>query len=243
MAQIFAHRGAVKVAPENTLPAFEKALEMGVDGIELDVQTSADGVPVVMHDFTVERTTGGSGAVAELTHEQLQKLDARGEFGYVHLWTRIPTLMAVFDLVGDRCTINIEIKSKDLEGGDVVNCVADLVRARDLYDQVIISSFNPVSLIKMRYIDPEIKLGLLFAQPVPAHLWRAWMSPVMAPQALHPIYGLVDEVYMKLAGELSKSVNTWTVNDVAEARRLDELGVDAIITDVPDVIAAALKGG
>ncbi len=242
MIQIFAHRGAKALSPENTLPAFKKALEMGVHGVELDVQCSQDGELMVIHDYTVDRTTDGTGKVAELTLSELRELDAGSYMGYVYLCTKIPTLEDALDLIGHRCVVNIEVKSMDLQGGDEVEKVAKLVADRQLYDQVIVSSFNPVSLIEMRYVNPAIRLGLLYADPLPSHLFNAWLSPIIAPEALHPRHDLVDETYMAEARRLNKAVNVWTVNDVEEARRLDALGVDALISDVPDVIMQALDG-
>ena len=241
MAQIFAHRGARKAAPENTLPAFQKALEMHVDGIELDVRCSNDDVLVVMHDETVERTTDGSGKVSDLALAQLRTLDAGSHFGPEFAGVRIPTLDEVLDLVGDRCTVNIEIKTLAHDGGGEVDRVAQIIAARELYDQVIVSSFNPIALIKMRHIDSRIRLGLLYEYSLPGYLCKMWMGQAVAPEALHPKHTLVDEMSVDDARKRRKAVNTWTVNDVKEARRLNALGVDVIITDVPDLIRTGLS--
>jgi glycerophosphoryl diester phosphodiesterase len=239
--QVFAHRGAKTVAPENTLPAFQAALDMGVDGIELDVQRSADGQLFIMHNFTVDATTNGQGKVADLTAAQLARLDAGRWFDPAFAGVGVPTLQEVFDLVGRRCRINVEIKSQDALGGGEVELVAALIRDRQLYDQVIVSSFNPITLIKMRWYDRKIRLGLLYSgQPLPPHLAAAWLSPVMRPEALHPHHALVDAEFTAWAKSIPAAVNTWTVNDVDEAKRLAGLGVDAIISDVPDRIMAAL---
>ena len=240
MTQVYAHRGARAAAPENTLPAFHMALDMHVDGIELDVQCSRDGVLVVIHDFVVDRTTGGSGKVNDLSLDELRALDAGSHFASGFAGTRIPTLDEVLDLVGDRCNVNVEIKTQDYGGGGEVDLVAQIIAERKLYDQVIISSFNPISLIKMRHVDAKIRLGLLYYEPLPDYLCSAWLSPIIAPEALHPHFHLLDAESMDHARKLHKAVNTWTVNDVDEARRLDALGVDVIITDVPDVIMAGL---
>jgi glycerophosphoryl diester phosphodiesterase len=239
--QVFAHRGARIVAPENTLPAFQAALDMGADGIELDVQRSADGQLVIMHNYTVEATTNGQGRVADLTAAQLAALDAGSSFNPSFAGVGVPTLAQVFDLVGHRCRVNVEIKSQDPWGGPEVELVATMIRDRKLYDQVIVSSFNPVTLIKLRWFDPQVALGLLYyGQPLPPHLADAWFSPIMRPEALHPHFALVDAAYMAWAKGIPAAVNVWTVNDAEEARRLAALGVDTIITDVPDHIMAAL---
>ena len=238
--QFFEHSGAKSVAPDNTLPAFQAALDMAADGIELDVQRSKDGVLVALHDYTVDALTDGKGAVDGLTVRELQKLDAGGYFSPAFAGVRIPTLLEVLDLVGDRCRLNIEIKAYEHDGGDEADALVDLIRERDLYDQVILSSFNPVSLIKVRLMDPAIALGLLYDRPLLPALLDVWMGPVMNPEALHPHFALVDEEYMAWARSLGKAVNVWTVNDVDEAKRLQALGVDAIITDAPSVLRAAL---
>ncbi|MBA3875298.1 MAG: glycerophosphodiester phosphodiesterase, partial [Anaerolineae bacterium] len=116
-----------------------------------------------------------------------------------------------------------------------------MIQKRNLYDQVIVSSFNPITLIKMRWIDPKIQLGLLYAADLPPHLRQAWFTPIMQPEALHPYYPLVDEKLMAWAKSKLCAINTWTVNDIAEAKRLAALGVNVIMSDVPDVIMAVLR--
>ena len=240
--QIFAHRGARRVAPENTLPAFAAALEMGVDGIELDVHTTRDGQLVVIHDFDVERTTDGHGLVAEMSAAEVARLDAGRHFSPASAGTRVPTLDEVFDLIGDRCRVNIEIKSMDPYARDASESVAEFIRHRNLVDQVIVSSFNPITLIKMRHLAPKIALGMLYDDEMPAFLRAVWAGPPIRPEAQHPDHRLVDEAYMRWARALGCAVNTWTVNDVETARRLAALEVDVIITDVPDVLIAGLRG-
>lgn len=239
--EIFAHRGAKRVAPENTLPAFQAALDMGVDGIELDVQASKDQVLVVMHNFTVDETTNGQGKVSDFTAAELARLDAGSHFSPDFAGVGVPTLEQVFDLVGNRCRVNVEIKSLDPEGGPEVDLLAQMIRQRNLYDQMIVSSFNPISLIKMRWLDKRVPLGLLYSADLPPHLRDAWLSPILHPEALHPHHSAIGADYMRWAKSIPCQVNTWTVNDVDEARRLAEFQVDTIISDVPDVLMAALR--
>jgi len=238
--QIFAHRGARVVAPENTLPAFQKALDMNVAGIELDVHCSKDGQLVVIHDFTVNKTTNGKGRVSDFTAAELASLDAGSHLSAEFASSGVPTLHQFFDLVGNRCRVNVEIKSEDPEGGNQVEPLVALIQKRALYDQVIVSSFNPITLLKMRYTDPKIQLGLLYETALPPHLRQAWFTPIMQPEALHPYYPIIDEKLMTWAKNKGCAVNTWTVNDVTEAKRLAALGVDVIMSDVPDLIMAAL---
>jgi glycerophosphoryl diester phosphodiesterase len=239
--EVFAHRGAKMVAPENTLPAFEEAVALGAHGAELDVQCSKDGVLVVMHNFTVNETTNGQGRVADLTAAELGKLDAGSHFNPKFSNIGVPTLEEVLAVTAGKIKLNIEIKNQDPMGGREVEPLAELLQAGNLYDDVIVSSFNPVTLIKMRHVDPQVALGLLYyGQHLPAFLREIWLSPILRPEAFHPHYALIDEEYMIWAKAIPAAVNTWTVNDPDEARRLATLGVDTIITDVPDTILAAL---
>lgn len=238
--QIFAHRGARRVAPENTLPAFAAALDMGADGIELDVHRTADGRLVVIHDFFVDKTTNGHGEVARMTYEEVARLDAGSHFAAEFAGTPVPTLAQVLELVGSRCRINIEIKSMDPYGNDASDAVAAVIRYANLYDQVIVSSFNPITLVKLRHLDPRIALGMLYDDEMPAFFRFIWAGPPIRPEAQHPDHHLVDADYMSWARSLGAQVNTWTVNDPVEAKRLAALGVTTLITDVPDVLIANL---
>ena len=240
-SRVFAHRGAKRVAPEDTLPAFAKAIELGADGIELDVQCSQDGVLVVMHNFTVDETTNGTGRVGSLPASQLTKLDAGSHFSSAFAGTPVPTLEEVLALVNKRVVLNIEVKSDNMMGGREVEPLVALIQAGDLYEHVIVSSFNPITLLKLRHTDPRVKLGLLYyGQHIPPFLRDLCFRSIMHPEALHPHYHLIDADYMAWAKTIPAQVNTWTVNDPDEARRLSALGVDTIITDVPDLILDTL---
>ena len=261
--KVFAHRGASTVAPENTLPAFEKALELGADGIELDAQATADGQLVVLHDYNLERTTTGVGPLRTHTLAQLAGIDAGVRFDTAFSGTPIPTLEQVFDLVGDGFIVNVEIKNMDWNGGREPEPLANLIQRRRLYDQVIVSSFNPIALRRMRQIDPSIPLGLLYFDRPPhaangnrsllrkvrslplkdllLYFCRPWLSRGLAPEALHPYFTSIDAQLVAKARSRGQLVNAWTVNSGAEARRLAGLGVDAIITDVPDAIRQELS--
>ena len=261
--KIFAHRGASAVAPENTLPAFEKALEMGADGTELDVQATADGQLVVLHDYNLERTTTGAGPLRSHTLAQLAGIDAGIRFDTAFSGTPIPTLEQVFDLVGDSFIVNVEIKNMDWDGGREPEPLVRLIQRRRLYDQVIVSSFNPIALRKMRQLDPSVPLGLLYfdrpphatngnrsliqkARSLPLkdlllYFCRPWLSRGLAPEALHPYFTSINPQLIAKARSRGQQVNAWTVNSGAEALRLAGLGVDAIITDIPDTIRKELS--
>ena len=236
-----AHRGASSAAPPNTLAAFEKAVELGADGIEFDVHLSADGVPVVIHDFTVDGTTDGSGRVAEMTLAQLEQLDAGSSFDPAFAGERIPTLVQVLETCGNRLLLNIELKDLSLRDSGLERAVIAQVEQRGLGNRVILSSFNPFSLRRAKKIAPRIPVGLLYAPNLPLPLRRAWLAPLFPHEARHPEHTMVDARYLAWARRHGYQVNTWTVDDPDEMRRLIALGVDSIITNLPDVLDKVLK--
>jgi glycerophosphoryl diester phosphodiesterase len=236
-----AHRGASVVAPPNTLAAFEKAVELGADGIEFDVHLSADGVPVVIHDFTVDATTDGRGRVAGMTLAQLKALDAGCHFDPAFAGERIPTLKEVLDAAGDHLLLNIEMKSTSMRDRGLERTVLAQIEQHGSSDRVLISSFNPFSLRRAKRIAPHMPLGLLYAPDMPLPLRRAWLAPLAPHEARHPHHTMVDARYMAWARKRGYRVNAWTVDEPDEMRRLIALGVDGIITDVPDALRRVLE--
>lgn len=235
-----AHRGASHDAPQNTLAAFRLANEYGADGYELDVHLTKDGVPVVIHDFTVDKTTDGTGPVAGFTLAELKRLDAGVKFSPRFAGERIPTLAEVFDVLEPHSIVNVELKTKSIGDNGLERTTIRLIRERGLQGRVILSSFNPFSLLRVRRIAPELKIGLLYAPDLPPYLRRAWFRLVVKPHALHPYYRMVDERYMAWAKRKGYEVNVWTVDDPEDMRRLAALGVNAIITNRPDVLKSVL---
>lgn len=230
----FAHRGARRAAPENTLAAFAKALQLGADGIELDTLLSKDGVLVVCHNLEVDATSNGRGRVQDFSLSELREFDFGGWFDPAFAGEKIPTLNEVFDLVGSRLLVNIEMKSVSLRGDGLATATAAFIKARNLYDQVIVSSFNPLALRRVHRLDPRIEIGLLYSPDLPIYQRQAWLLPWVKPHALHPEHTMVDAGYMAWAQRAGYDVNVWTVNEEAEMQRLLDLGVNSIITDAPD---------
>jgi len=239
---VFGHRGAKAYAPMNTIPAFELAVEQGADGIELDVHRSKDGHAVVVHDFTVDSTTDGSGRVTEMTLAQLKELDAGHWFGESFRGVRIPTLDEVFEAVGGRVYINIEIKSDSQETDGVEQVVADAIARHNLAQRVIVSSFNPLTLQRFRAIMPEVPIGFLYQADMSTDTQGIMQRLGLKHEARHPHHAMIDADYMAWAKAEGYRVNTWTVNEAARAVELRDLGVDAIITDAPDLILKAVRG-
>jgi glycerophosphoryl diester phosphodiesterase len=238
---VFGHRGASAYAPMNTIPAYELAAEQGADGIELDVHRSKDGYAVIVHDFTVDHTTDGSGRVDSMTLAELKALDAGSWFGESFKNTRIPTLDEVFEAVGRRLFVNVEIKSESLTTDGVEQVVADVIARHHMQQRVILSSFNPLTLQRFRAIMPDVPIGFLYAPDVPADIQGLMRQIGLPHEARHPYHAMIDSAYMAWAKSEGYRVNTWTVNDPARAVELRNLGVDGIITDKPDVILQALR--
>jgi glycerophosphoryl diester phosphodiesterase len=236
---IFAHRGANRVCPENTLAAFATAIDLGADGVELDVQFSSDGELVIIHDYALDKTTDGKGRVVGQPYAELRKLDAGSWFGPQFASTRIPTLNQVLDLLQGKLLINIELKSVDMVstlGRDVVRCV----REHGMVDQVVLSSFNPFTLRSAKRAGPEFECALLIAPDLPGWMRSGFIRIWSLAQGLHPEFKIVDARFLAAARKRGMPVRPWTVNEEADMRRMLELGVDAINTDWPDRLKALL---
>ncbi|MGC9400391.1 MAG: glycerophosphodiester phosphodiesterase [Anaerolineae bacterium] len=235
---IFAHRGASRLAPENTLPAFQRAAELGADGVELDVHLTADGVPVVMHNAMVDATTDGSGRLSAMTLAEVKRLDAGAGWGPDFAGVQVPTLEEVLEAVARRLLTNIELKPAGGRNAGLPQAVVALIERLGLEDRVWFSSFKPYFLFAARRVTAEIPCGLLYSPLTPlTPLFR----PVTPHEALHPHHSLVTPSFVSRAHRRGLRVSVWTVDDVAVARRLTEWGVDVLITNTPDTILHALR--
>jgi len=229
--KIIAHQGASVHAPENTMAAFQLAMDLQADGIELDVMLTKDGQVVVIHDDTVDRTTDGTGRVRDMTLAELQKLDAgNGE--------KIPTLQNVLDAFGGQYLINIELKNYSSPFDSLPVVVAEILnKTVNLGDAVMISTFNPFNLSRFRRRCPKVKMGLL-TTPTKAKLWL-WR--LFKYDALHPYYEDVDQTLVAAVRERQQEINVWTVDDPEAIRRMAALGVDSVITNDPQAAREALE--
>jgi glycerophosphoryl diester phosphodiesterase len=239
---IIAHRGSSAHAPENTLAAFQLAAEQGADAIELDVDLTRDGHAIIMHDATIDRTTDGSGAVHDLTLEEIRRVDAGAWKSAAFKGECVPLLAEVFEMVGQRVLINVEVKSMSLRGDGVEAKVAALVQQYDLFERVIISSFNPFALRRIKQIEPRLACGLLYAPDLPIVLRRAWLAPLIAHlDARHPHHSQVNQKLVEQWHARGQRVNVWTVNDADTLRAMAQAGVDGIIGDDPVMLCRALE--
>ncbi len=227
--RIIGHRGASAAAPENTLKAFKLAKEQGADGIEFDVQLSADQHPVVIHDATLERTTNGTGNVRDYAAATLATLDAgEGE--------PIPLLSQLVETCGIDFLYNIEIKEHGERGRQLVAVIADMIATLPaIASRIVVSSFDHDILPAVRELCPAT-VAIAALRMKPDRPFPTWLYG----QVDHPHYTLVDEAYMAWAREHNLTVNVWTVDDPAEAQRLVALGVNGIVTNKPAYIRASL---
>ncbi len=237
----FGHRGASAYAPENTLAAFNLAFDLGAHGVELDVGLTRDRVPVVIHDDKVDRTTDGHGAIRDLTLVEVQRFDAGVRFSEKYRGEKIPTLAKVLTTVGKRGIVNIELKSGTLPNvGLETVAVAQVIEETHAADRVIVSSFNHFALHQMHMLIARVPLGLLYFNRVPISFPRDEARPLARPAALHPRFVVVTPGFMQWAHKMEYAVNTWTVDEPDEMRRLIALGVNSIMTNKPDVLHQVL---
>ncbi len=230
---LFGHRGACGELPENTMPGFERALELGMDGVEMDVQLCRTGEAVVVHDGTLSRVTGGGGRVRDYSCEELKNLDVGSHFDPRFRGERIPLLEDVLDLVGDRAWLDLELKGRSIHTEGLEEKVIGILARRNLVENVILSSFNPFIIMRIRMLDRRLKTGLNYIDDFAEKLRKLWFAPFVRPFSLHPQPGMVDAAYMERARRRSAKVMPWGVNEPEDIRRLIELGVDGIISDFP----------
>jgi len=226
---VIAHRGASAAAPENTLAAFRLAADLGADGVELDVRRTVDGQLVVIHDASVDRTTNGTGRVAALTLDQVRRFDAGRKFGPPFRGERIPLLSQVFEVLGGRLLVDVEVKAAGVEAA-----LLDLIRKTQMVDSVLISSFDAQVVAHVRDLAPEMPAGLLqsAADPYVA-------VSVRATAYLPEVTALTADVVASCRSH-GLRVITWTVRTEEEARQALRVGVDGIIADDPTLIRKML---
>lgn len=232
MSKIFAHRGYSGKYPENTMIAFKKALECGVDGIELDVQLTKDGEVVIIHDETIDRTTTGKGFVVDYTYEELEKFDASFKFKDLG-FNKIPTLREYFQLVKDYDIVtNVELKTGINEYLGIEEKVWELIKEYNLEEKVIISSFNHFSVMRMKKIAPQLKYGFLSEDWI---IDAGKYTHSHGVQCYHPRFNnLVPDVIKELK-KYNLEINTWTVNLEEDMKYLYSNNIDVIITNYPEL--------
>jgi len=236
---VIAHRGASMYAPENTLAAFELAIEMGADAIELDTMLTADGIPIVIHDHSLDRTTDGIGSVSSKTVAELKLLDAGSAFDIRFAGERIPTLEEVFSAVGKKIMINVELKNYVSPFDRLPEIVADLVREKCLTDRILLSSFNPIALLKAKRASSEIRRAALIGTG--PKFVSGFIKTFTDYYALHQEVSLVSKGNIITQHAAGHKVNVWTVNEESVMMELLSMGVDGLITDAPDIAKKVIE--
>jgi len=214
------HRGAKGYQPENTVVSFQKAIELNVDGIELDVHLSSDGEIIVIHDETIDRTTNGKGFVNQLTTLDLKKYE-------------IPTLIEVLELINQNCFINIELKGNGT-AKTVVDLISHYIADKNwISTDFLVSSFDWKMLEEVHLVNPKIRIGVLTEESISAAL--AFAKKIKA-FSIHPDYRLLSKENVALMQENEFEVYAWTVNSNSAIQKIKSFNVNGIISDFPDRI-------
>ena len=218
------HRGARGHEPENTLISFQKALELNVNQIELDIHLSSDGAIMVIHDETINRTTNGSGFVKTFTRLELQQFQIEKQ-------QTIPTLIEVLSLIDRKCSINIEIKSSDLTD-QLVDIIEQFIHKKQWeYQHFLISSFEWDNLEKVRVLNPNIPIAVLTETNLEDAL--AFAKKIKA-KAINPDFQLLSKENVSTMQHDGFQVFPWTVNEMEDIKRIKSYKVNGIISDFPD---------
>lgn len=238
---LLGHRGASAHLTENTLPAFQRAMADGADGVELDVQCCQTGEIVVFHDDDLSRLAGRPGRISDLPWPALREIRLRGG-------GEIPTLAEALEACGPSALVNVEIK---YDGYGASGCAALVAGTAQVIahaaagNRVLVSSFSPAAVWLWRRHHADVPCGLLFEKPRPWHRpWpfrTDWLLPILGPAAVHPEHGLCTAETVLRWHRRGYAVNVWTVDDPVRLRGLSDMGVDAIITNDPAAAGAALR--
>ncbi len=214
------HRGAKGYEPENTLISFGKAIDLNVDGIELDVHLSSDGEIMVIHDETIDRTTNGKGFVENFTSSQLKKLE-------------IPTLIEVLDFTNRRCFINIELKGNGT-AKPVIELISHYILEKNWnHTDFLVSSFDWKMLEEVHLLNPKIRIGVLSEESIEEAL--AFAKKIKA-FSIHPDYRLLTKDNVALMQKSGFEIYPWTVNSNEDIQKIKSFNVNGIISDFPDRI-------
>lgn len=239
---VCAHRGRSGVAPENTLAAFEAAIEIGADFLELDVRRSADGEIVCIHDATVDRTTDGSGTVAEMTLAELRALDAGSWKSESYAGERIPLLTEVLEHIAPRIVVDIEIKDRG-----IAEAVVQHIRAADALRRVTVVSFDPGDLVAAKAAEPTLACGLITSGPEDdsREAAHALIASALGAGAnfISCRHTSVTDTLVRECHLAGLALMAWTMDEPADLRRMVELRVDALVSNYPQRALAIVGEG
>lgn len=225
------HRGAAGTHPENTLASFRRAAELGCDGVELDIHRTRDGHLVVIHDFSLDRTTTGMGVIRDLTLAEVQAADAGRFRGQQFAGERVPTLGEVLDVLPESMTVFIELKKGSMYYPGIEAELLAFLQQKGALRRVQISSFDHQALRRIHELAPDLPLGMLYGENL---LDAVGYAQEVGAQALHPNWEWVTPELLQAAHAAGLQVNTWTVNDPALITQYRAMGVDGMISDFPE---------
>lgn len=232
---ITAHRGDQSAAPENTLSAFEAAIENGADYIELDVTETKDGVLVILHDDSLMRTAGLEKNIWEVTYEETQQLDAGSWYSEDFAGEKIPTLEEVIELCKGKIKMNIEIKVAGQESEEFVEKIVNLIQKEDLLSQCIVTSFDYDTVRTVKELAPSIQAGPILSKE----------GENLADYQDMDVFSISSKILtkdmVKEAHEMGKPVHVWTVNDKSKIKKFWRMGVDNIITNDPGLVSKVVE--
>lgn len=234
-----AHRGFSGSYPENTMLAFKKAVEAGCDGIETDLHMTKDGVIVLCHDETIDRTTNGNGFIHEYTYKELCEFDAGIKYGAQFCGEKVPSIDEFLDYVKLKdIIVNFELKNNIIIYKELEKKVIDKIYEFNIEKNVILSSFNHYSMIRVKEIDSSIKTGLLYEATIyKVHEY----AKLVGADALHPFYAaIMNENTIQDIKKKKIMINAYTVNEEKHMKKLIDLGIDGIITNYPDKLKKIL---
>ncbi len=232
--EIIAHRGASGYAPENTLLSFKKAIEMGSHAVEFDVQMTADGKLVVIHDETLERTTDGKGFVIYSNYDYIKGLSAGKWFGAAYEDERVPTLEEVLDLYNNKTSIHLEIKKMFIDKRNIEDKIYDTLKNVGMLENVKISSFNHRTL-KYMSDNYDLEIGMLTASGM-VEVDKYINNSGIRVSSINPSGEYVDEEFVKVCHDNNYKVYSYTVNEQVVAKKFQEFGVDGIYTNYPNIM-------
>ncbi|WP_106497252.1 glycerophosphodiester phosphodiesterase [Lentibacillus sp. Marseille-P4043] len=231
--KIIAHRGASRLAPENTMPAFELAYKLGADAIETDVQLTKDNVPVIIHDEHVRRTTNGKGYIKNFTFQALQQLDAGSWFSQKYAGATIVSLDEFLQWIKPKSLyLNIELKNNKIDYTNIETIVYEKLRQYQLINRTILSTFNPASVKRTHELHPDINVALLTSR---RNRYLVRDAKQLGATALHVKYRLLNQSLIDACHEENMPVRVYTINRSIRMQRCFTLESDGIFTDVPDL--------
>lgn len=229
----FAHRGSLTEAPENTLPAFQKAIDRGAQGIELDVQLTKDDQLVVCHNHTLSKYTDAvTGRIRDYTLEEVKQIDVGSVFSDAYKGVTLPTLAEVLEICPSDLKLNVEIKNIPVIYPEIEEILLDCLREYDRLDNLVISSFDHVALMNVQRIAPDVELGMLFYYRI-LRAWEYAKNSGLNISSIHPNNVYTDREFVENCKEYGFKVYPYTVNSVERYEELVDYGVDGVFSNNP----------